>query len=216
MNRELIAKAEAFLKETYGASARMQAHPAQRIYRLEHAYRVANIAKTIAEEEGFNVTYAVLGGLLHDIAYCEEMPSREEWMTHGRRGAAMARPFLESLGLPEEAVNDICYSIAIHVDDQADFEWERSPFSEIVGDADNIDRIDAYRIYESLEYHKFSAMTLEEKQEKVAATIQKMADFKKISLGSPTARKLWLQRVEYYADFYEKLKAQLAYSNEIQ
>jgi hypothetical protein len=30
-----------------------------------------------------------------------------------------ARPFLETLGLAEERINDICYGIAIHVDDKA-------------------------------------------------------------------------------------------------
>ena len=116
----MIAKTEAFLKDTFTASTYLRSHPADRDYRLEHSYRVANIAKAIAEAEGFNVTYAVIAGLLHDIAYCEEMVSREDRMNHGRRSAAIARPFLESLGLPADAVNEICYGIAIHVDDEAD------------------------------------------------------------------------------------------------
>ena len=57
MNREMIAKTEAFLKETFVASTYLQANPTERDYRLEHSYRVANIAKAIAEAEGFNVTY---------------------------------------------------------------------------------------------------------------------------------------------------------------
>ena len=137
MNREMIAKTEAFLKDTFAASTYLRNHPTDRDYRLEHSYRVANIAKTIAETEGFDVTCAVIAGLLHDIAYCEEMVTREDRMNHGRRSAAIARPFLESLGLSADAVNEICYGIAIHVDDKADFEWERTPFCETVGDADN-------------------------------------------------------------------------------
>ena len=215
MNRELIAKTEAFLKETYRSSPRMQAHPAQEIYRLEHSYRVANIAKAIAEAEGFPVTYAVMAGLLHDLAYCEEMPSPEDWKNHGRRGAVLVRPFLESLELPAQVVNDICYSIAIHVDDKADFEWERSHFTEIAGDADNIDRFDAFRIYEALEYRHFSSMTLEEKWERVNSTITALTEYKEKPLGSATATKLWHQRLDYYLDFYEKLKAQLENSNGI-
>ena len=65
---------------------------------MEHSYRVANIAKTIAEAEGFDVTYAVIAGLLHDIAYCEEMVTREDQMNYGRHSAAIARPFWEVLG----------------------------------------------------------------------------------------------------------------------
>ena len=209
MNREMIVKTEAFLKETFAASPYLVSNPANRDYRLEHSYRVANIAKAIAEAEGFDVTYAVIAGLLHDIAYCEEMVTREDRMNHGRRSAAIARPFLENLGLSADAVNEICYGIAIHVDDEADFEWERTSFCETVGDADNIDRFDAYRIYETLEYLKFSEMSLNDKQEKVASTIEKLTRFKEMKLGTATAKNLWIQRLDYYIGFYEKLKAQL-------
>ncbi len=206
---ELITKTEAFLKDSFAASAYLQDHPTDRDYRLAHSYRVANIAKTIAEAEGFDVTYAVIAGLLHDIAYCEEMVTQEDWMNHGRRSAAIARPFLESLGLPADAMNEICYGIAIHVDDKADFEWERTPFCETVGDADNIDRFDAYRIYETLEYLKFSEMSLADKREKVVATIEKLTRFQEMKMGTATAKGLWLQRLDYYIGFYERLKEQL-------
>ena len=215
MNTEMIAKTETFLKDTFAASTYLQSNPADRDYRLDHSYRVANIAKTIAEAEGFDVTYAVIAGLLHDIAYCEEMVTREDRMNHGRRSAAIARPFLVNLGLPADAVNEICYGIAIHVDDKADFEWERAPFCETVGDADNIDRFDAYRIYETLEYIKFSEMSLDDKREKVASTIEKLTRFKEMKLGTVTANNLWLQRLDYYIGFYEKLNVQLENSTAI-
>ncbi|MGM9563506.1 MAG: HD domain-containing protein [Faecousia sp.] len=63
MNRELVEKTEAFLKETFDASPYLQAHPADKAYRFQHTYRVANIAKGIAEKEGFDVTAAVIAGL---------------------------------------------------------------------------------------------------------------------------------------------------------
>ena len=209
MNKEMIMKTETFLKDTFAVSSYLQQHPTEAAYRLEHSYRVANIAKQIAEAEGFDVTNAVIAGLLHDIAYCEQIQTREDRMNHGRRSAAIARPFLESLGLSADAVNEICYGIAIHVDDEADFEWERTAFCETVGDADNIDRFDAYRIYETLEYLKFSEMTLEEKLEKVTSTIDRLTKYKEMKLGTATAKSLWLQRLEYYIGFYEKLKVQL-------
>ena len=215
MNREMIAKTEAFFKETFEASTYLQNNPTERDYRLEHSYRVANIAKAIAEAEGFNVTYAVIAGLLHDVAYCEEMVTREDRMNHGRRSATIARPFLESLGLSADAVNEICYGIAIHVDDEADFQWERTPFCETVGDADNIDRFDAYRIYETLEYLSFSKMNLDDKREKVGSTIEKLNRFKEMKLGTATAKNLWIQRLDYYIGFYEKLKVQLDNSTAI-
>lgn len=215
MNRELVTKTEAFLKETFAASTYLQEHPTEKDYRLEHSYRVANIARAIAEAEGFNVTYAVIAGLLHDIAYCEEMVTREERMNHGRRSAAIARPFLESLSLPVDAVNEICYGIAIHVDDEADFVWERTPFCETVGDADNIDRFDVYRVYESLQFIQFSEMPLAEKQSRVDSIIDKLTRYKEMKLGTETAKKLWIERLDYQLSFYAKLKAQLDSSTTI-
>ena len=215
MNAEMIAKTEAFLKETFAASSYLQANPTDRDYRLEHSYRVANIAKTITEAEGLDVTYAVIAGLLHDIAYCEEMVTREDRLNHGRRSAAIARPFLESLGLPADAVNEICYGIAIHVDDEADFEWERTPFCETVGDADNIDRFDVYRIYESLQWMQFSEMPLTQKQSQVDSIMEKLTRYKEMKLGTETAKKLWIERLDYQLGVYDKLKAQLDNSTAI-
>ena len=83
----MIAKTEDFLKDTFATSTYLQNYPMDRDYRLEHSYRVANSAKAIAEAEGFDVTCAVIAGLLHDIAYCEEMVTREDRMNHGRRTA---------------------------------------------------------------------------------------------------------------------------------
>ncbi len=211
----LIEKSETFLKDTFAASAYMQSHTADCAYRLEHSYRVANIAKTIARQEGMNETYAVIAGLLHDIAYCEEWKSEDEWKNHGRRSAAIARPFLESLDLSADAVNDICYGIAIHVDDKADFEWTRTPFCETVGDADNIDRFDAYRIYEDLQNKQFSEMSLKGKKERVASVLGQIERLKEMPLGTQTAKDLWLERLDYYASFYRKLEAQLENSTAI-
>jgi len=211
----MVQKTENFLQETFAASEYLTAHPSERDYRLEHSYRVANIAKTIAEAEGFDVTRAVIAGLLHDISYCEEMTTREDRLNHGRRSAAIARPFLESLGLDSHTVNEICYGIAIHVDDEADFTWERTPFCETVGDADNIDRFDVYRVYESLQYMKFSEMPLAEKQDRVNSMIDKLTRYKDMKLGTETAKKLWIERLDYQLGFYDRLKAQLKNSTTI-
>ena len=211
----MIAKTEAFLQITFAESHWLSRNPADRDYRLEHSYRVANLAKQIAEAEGYPVTHAVIAGLLHDIAYCEEMPTREAQRNHGRRSAAIARPFLRQLGLSEQAVNDICFAIAIHVDDEADFPWERTAFSEVVGDADNIDRFDVYRIYETLQYQKFSELPLSEKRETAGTMLRRLTELREMKLGSATANSLWQQRLGYYIGFYEKLVAQLRGSSQI-
>lgn len=58
-------------------------------------------------------------------------------------------------------------------------------------------------------------MSLDEKKEKVSSTIEKLEGFKEMKLGTPTAKGLWLQRLDYYIGFYEKLKTQLEKSAEI-
>ena len=85
----------------------------------------------------------------------------------------------------------------------------------IIGDADNLDRFDAYRIYETLEYLSFSKMNLADKREKVVSTIDRLTKYKEMKLGTATAKNLWIQRLDYYIGFYEKLKAQLDNSTAI-
>lgn len=216
MNKELINKTEFFLKEIFENSEFLNAHPSDKEYRLQHSYRVANIGKQIAEAEGFDVTETVIACLLHDISYCETFSDFEkDWKNHGRSAARIARPFLEGLGLETERINDICYGIAIHVDDEADFEWERTPFAETVGDADNIDRFDVYRIYETLQHCKFSEMSFAEKQDKVDSMLQRLRELMDMKLATKTAEAIWKERLIFYISFYEKLKEQLANSTEV-
>ena len=216
MNGQWINKAEIFLKETFDNSEFLNAHPSDKEYRLQHSYRVANIGERIAEAEGFDVTETVIACLLHDISYCDTFDDYEKtWQNHGRNAARIARPFLEGLGFSADKINDICYGIAIHVDDEADFEWERTPFAETVGDADNIDRFDVYRIYETLQYCKFSEMTFAEKQDKVDSMLQRLHELMDMKLGTKTAEAIWKERLTFYITFYEKLKEQLANSMEI-
>ena len=69
MNKEIINNTEAFLRETFANSTCLQLNPSEAEYRLEHSYRVANIAKEIALAEGFDVTQAVVAGLLLNILH---------------------------------------------------------------------------------------------------------------------------------------------------
>lgn len=215
MDQALVERTEQFLKDTFSNSVYLQAHPTDGEYRIQHSYRVANLAKYIAQQEGLDVTDAVIAGLLHDIAYCEEMPTQEAQRNHGRRSAAITRTFLEQQGLDLDRINTICYAIAIHVDDKADFTWEHTAFSNLVGDADNIDRFDAYRIYETLEYRNFSSLALSEKQTMVNTSLERLEQLKGLPFGSPTATALWVQRLEYYISFYQRLQDQLRNSIQI-
>ena len=215
MNGELVARTERFLKDRFAASAWMKAHPEEKDYRLEHSYRVANIGRKIARGEGFDDTETVIACLLHDVSYCEDFGGEDGWKEHGRRSAAIARPFLRELGLAEERIADICYGIAIHVDDEADFAGERTPFALSVGDADNIDRLDVYRIHETLSREGFLEMSCAEKLERVRQRLERLRGFADLPVATETARDLWGQRLGFCIAFYERLADQLECSESI-
>ena len=208
INPELITKTEEFLKLKFDSGFYLNAHPNEKLYRTEHSYRVANIDRKIAAAEGFDETEAVVACLLHDVSYCEEF-GENGWKNHGRRSAAIARPFLTELGFAPDRVNDICYGIAIHVDDEADFPGDRTPFALSVGDADNIDRFDVYRIHETLVYDRFLDMSPAEKAEYVAARLDKLRRLNDIPMATAAALEMWQSRIAFYIEFFEKLDAQL-------
>lgn len=207
LNREMIEKAEAFLKRKFDSAVYLNEHPEAKAYRIEHTYRVANIGLEIARKEGFDETEMVIACLLHDISYCEEF-GENGWIEHGRRAAQIARPFLKELGLAENRVNDICYGIAIHVDEKADFDGERTPFSLSIGAADNIDRFDAYRIHEALSKDGFLDMELNQKLDYCRKRLARLHELIGEPMGTKTADEMWRSRLHFYIEFYDKLVSQ--------
>lgn len=208
----LIEKTAAFLHSVFDGGSWMKEHPLEKSYRLEHSFRVANVARLIAEGEGMDVEGLVIAGLLHDISYSEEWGSQEEWWNHGRRSAQIARPFLESLGLESSRIQEICYGIAIHVDGKADFPGEDTVFARSVGEADDVDRYDVYRIYEGMQFDRFSEKSLEEKEiwleEKLKWVETRLTD----GAATETARRMLTERLNYQKDFYIRLQEQLGKS----
>ena len=214
LNRERIEKTELFLKRKFDSAVYLNDHPDAKAYRLEHTYRVANIARQIAQGEGFDETELVIAGLLHDVSYCEEF-GEDGWIEHGRRAAHIARPFLQELGLAADRVDDICFGIAIHVDDQADFPGERTLFALSVGDADNIDRFDVYRIHETLSGDGFLSMAFPQKLQYAQKRLSRIRELYDLPMGTKTAEALWRDRLSFYIAFYEKLVRQLVCSERV-
>jgi putative nucleotidyltransferase with HDIG domain len=106
-------------------------------YRWQHTLRVSHYGKIIAEAEGANVEVALAACLLHDIAHFDP----GDWKDHGRLGAELIRPHLQEFGYSPAQVDNICYSVAAHVD----VEQPETLEAKIVTDADNVDRFGAYR-----------------------------------------------------------------------
>jgi len=214
MRREILQKVEDFIKtEIFKSVNDEDITPRKAEYRIEHSYRVAHIAKEIALQEGFDAERAYVAGLLHDVGYSKHYNTHEDFIHHGRIGAEIARGFLQGLHCySEEEINEICFGIAIHVDDKSDFDGERTPLAVTVGDADNIDRFDAFRLYEGLQDCDYKNMPLSEQEERVNKVLAKLEKLKDIPFGTQTATKLWQEKIAFQTEFYQHLKHQVEYS----
>lgn len=217
LNHEWIRKTEEFLKEKFDNATEFEQEDLP--YRLEHTYRVANIGREIAAKEGFDETCMVIACLLHDISYCEAFGENRfwpAWKEHGKRSAEIARPFLEELGLPEDRINEICYGIAIHVYGETDPSGPNTPLALSVGDADGLDHFDVYRLHESLHRDAFLEKTYEEQVEYVEKRLSRLREIReKEKTWTKTAEEIWLARIGFFIDFYEKLSDQLKRSKNV-
>ena len=207
MHRELTAK---FLKDELSKMIELFPEEKRAIeYRYEHSLRVASIALDIAKKEGLDEDRCYIGALLHDLGYSVPYDNPKEYVNHGRIGAKLARPFLESLGYSNEEVNEICYGIAIHVDDKADFEGKRTALAVTIGDADNIDRYDAFRIYDRLTWVDYKNLSLEKQKEHVDSVLSSLNKYLDYECATRTATLMWKERISFQLEFYNRLKKQI-------
>ena len=202
------AQALDFLRERFLSSDAMDA--AARSYRFRHTLRVAELGRRIARAEGLSEDALVVGCLLHDLAYSEVMPDEAAWRGHGRRSAALARPFVETLALPDADREALLFGIAIHVDDVSGFPGERSPLACSIGDCDNLDRFDVYRVYEQLERVGFSTLDADAQRAFVAKAQAHLRHCENAPVSTAAARARWQDRLAFQNEFYRRLSAQLA------
>jgi hypothetical protein len=109
-------------------------------YRWQHTLRVAQFGRVIAENEAAQVELVVAASLLHDIAWFDT--DAENSREHGHLGAEKAKPFLVNLGYRAKHIENICYSIASHVDEDNPNTLE----ARVLSDADDVDRFGPFRI----------------------------------------------------------------------
>lgn len=204
-----ISRTIDFLKQQFDDSNYMSKNQKSKKYRFEHTIRVANIGKEIAKKEGLDEEALVIGCLLHDISYINEFSLKDDWLNHGRNSAKIVRPFLMTLKLSKEQMDEICYGIAIHVDDISDFPGRRSPLAISIGDSDNIDRFDVFRIYENLENKSFEELSFKEQAEYVHNTLDKLNKYQSMELATNAATDMWVDKITFQIQFFERLKSQL-------
>ena len=206
---ERVSKTVEFLRDRLSHSDYFKDRPADIAYRIEHSIRVANIGGEIARHEGLDEERLVIACLLHDIAYCLTFPKGYSWRNHGREGAKIAREFLSTLGYEGNELEEMCFGIAIHADDEADFEWERTPFALSVVDADNIDRFDAYRLYETICDKEFEKLGMEERMQWLDAVIPRLGELREIKFATNYAQKLWYDKVDFQIEYFTRLREQM-------
>ena len=134
-----------YLKESYSKRTKVDKTNLKRYllgadYRWQHTLRVAQFGKVIAENEGVDLELVSAACLLHDVAWFDT--NADSSREHGRLGAEISRQFLEKMGYSSEQIENICYSVASHVDEDNPTTLE----AKILSDADNVDRFGPYRI----------------------------------------------------------------------
>ena len=163
-------------------------------YRWEHTLRVAQFGRVIAENEAADVELVVAACLLHDIAWFDT--DAENSREHGRIGAEKARPFLKNLAYNLKGIENICYSIASHVDENNPNTLE----AKIVSDADNVDRFGPYRILQWCfsdigDYEKLAA--------KLTERIQRLEQYREENpLYTPTGQQLFAEQLNLQLRFF--------------
>ena len=208
-----IDKTIKYVQDLFDKSEYLKDKPKQKEYRLEHTYRVASIGKEIAQKENLDIDVLVVGCLLHDISYIYEMESEDDSLNHGRKSAQIAREFVMGLDMDAKLKNELLYGIAIHVDDKADFEGERTVLAETIGEADNIDRFDRYRLYENLLYSNLSNMSLDEQMGYASKRVERLKNLKKYVFRTKTSNRMWNEKLDYQIGYYEGLLEQLQKSD---
>ncbi len=171
-------------------------------YRWKHTLRVTQYGKMIAVEEKADSEIVLAACILHDLA--KFIPG-DHGVEHGRIGARLARPFLQTLAYSPEQIENICFSIAVHVDDKADFAHPQTLESKIVSDADNIDRFGAYRVL--MRFHE----ELDAYEKLIASADQRLLTLKKYRerniMGTPAGNRLFNQQLDMQIAFLERLVA---------
>jgi uncharacterized protein len=202
--QERLQKISEFVKNHLGEMARQD--PSSKhdpVYRWDHTLRVAQYGKQVAEAEGADVEEVVTACLLHDVAHFDALT---DYKDHGREGARISRPLLEEMGYSEEQIGNICYAIAVHVDDKADFEHPHTLEADIVSDADNIDRFGAYRILQWCvpEMGDFPALA-----EKLGKRVDHLEGYRQANpLATETGRALFARQLDRQIAFFKDLVAE--------
>lgn len=172
-------------------------------YRYEHSVRVCGIANQIARAEKGNIRVCTLAGLLHDVGKFDTADEKE----HARVSGKVARPFLETLDLPQQEIDDVCYAIAYHYDGDAGYPHDKTKEAEIVSDADNIDRFTPIHM---MQFGNLNEKNIDLLKSDLLARMEKLEAYrKKPPLSLPTSNRMFQKSVDDMLHLCKILFAQL-------
>ncbi len=186
------------------AATRTEAHLDPE-YRWNHTLRVSQYGQQLAESEGADVELTVAACLLHDVAWFDAV-GETEGKDHGRMGARTIRPFLREIGYTHEQTENICFSVAVHVDGKADFEHPITLESKLVSDADNIDRFGAYRLLQRYEPSIRNWEKLVAEMQARIATLKKYREGQ--ILETRAGNELFNRQLDFQIEFHERMLAE--------
>jgi HD domain len=189
------------------ASAAQSGNPTAHIgpnYRWEHTLRVTQYGVQIAAGEDARLELVAAACLLHDSEWYSDYQA--DSTEHGRYAAREIRSFLEQAGYSAEEVDNICYSVAVHVDGNAGYEHEHTMEARVVSDADNVDRFGALRtVFWCIdEVDDLPALAV-----KLEKRVQKLKDFRaRQVMETATGNQLFNQQLDHQIKFFNRLIAE--------
>lgn len=177
-------------------------------YRYTHTLWVAQIGREIARAEGMDEEMVVLGCLLHDIGYVDCKTDRD-FEDHGLLSARTAKEFLLGEGYDPVKTESICYGIRVHTQEEDARIRKANALEETISDADNIDRFDSYRLYKALQWDGPDRHSCRETAELAGKREDRIRFLRGLTFATPTAQKLWKEKLDLWDAFYGQLKKQM-------
>ena len=177
-------------------------------YRYTHTLRVAQIGRELARAEGLDEEMLVLACLLHDIGYvaCKNDADFED---HGLLSSRIAREFLLNQGYDPEKTESICYGIRVHTQEERDRVRKATVLEESVSDADNIDRFDSYRLYQSLQWDAPDKHSCRETAVLAGKREERIQYLRSLPFATPMAQAMWNEKLDLWAAVYGQLRKQM-------
>ena len=112
-------------------------------HNIDHMELTVRVARILAKKEGADAEICMVAAYLHDIGR-KKIKGR-----HGQEGARQARAFLNTIKLPAEFVNAVCYCISRHDSGSP----KRSKEAAVLWDADKLQAIGPFGFIRIFAHH---------------------------------------------------------------